>query len=317
MFRRASALVTGALAGVVLVFALAGAALADAPADSATPTPAPTSTPTAPPGLVRGPAPSAVTGIRFEAGSLPDAVSVSWTGDTTARSYTVRVQNPRGAAERTYDTGSALVRLTGVQPRSVIRVGIVAHGDGGDSPPATADWTQPAAVPAVAAAAIAPTAAGLRVTWTPAPGAPSGLRYLVRVQGADGTILVRTVSGRTVGFAGIARDTIYSASVITESPDGRRSIAVDVDGVLVPARSAAQPPLGPPGAPAGPPVAQPSRGGTAPVAPAVQALPTARAPTTSAALIATPAAALGCAVAALVLGGTAIIALLRRRPRRY
>jgi hypothetical protein len=303
-----------ALVAVVLLGPCAGAAVADSPRGSASPTPTPDGTP--PVQLVPVAPPPAVTGLRFAAGDAGDEVTVLWTGSSAARNYTVQVQGPDSTERRTFETAESSLGLTRVPPGATIRVGIVAHGPGGDSTSADATWTRPAAVPPVASAVLTPTRTGLRVTWVPSSDAPRGSRYVVRIRGADGTVLARTVRGSAVGFAGVRRDTLYSASLVTEAPDGRHSSPFDVSAVLVPALGAAPPGGGPaaPPAPGSAPQAA-TRGGTAPVVPAVDPLATPSPVAASATLISSPAMALACAVAALLLGGSAIAVLLRRRPR--
>ncbi|MDQ1512726.1 MAG: hypothetical protein QOC59_568 [Microbacteriaceae bacterium] len=306
----ARAAAVGVLATILLLGPLAGAALADPPGGTDSPTPTPTATPSQQIDPV--PAPPAVTGIRFTPGT--DRVTVSWTGSADARSYTVQVESPT-AQRGTFDTRSLSLDLPLVPAGSALRVRIVAHGVAADSAAATGSWTRPSTVPRVASAVLTATRIGLRVTWVPAGGTPSGSRYLVRVRGADGTVLARTVAGSAVAFAGVRRDTLYSASVTTEAPGGRRSAAYDLSAVMVRGSVAAQPggsPLSSSGGAAG----EPTRGATAPIVPAVEPRATSTAAAASAPLISSPVVALACAVAAVLLGGSAIIVLLRRRPRR-
>ena len=305
----ARAAAVGALAAALLLGPLAGAAAADPPGGTDSPTPTPTAA--SPAQVAPVTAPPAVTRIRFSPGA--DRVTVSWTGSLAAQRYTVQV---RGADAGTFDTQSPRLELPQVPPGASLRVRIVAHGVGSDSPAATGSWTRPAAVPRVASAALTPTATGLRVTWVAAAGTPAGSRYLVRVQGADGTVLVRAVAGSAVGFAGIRRDTLYSGSITTEAPDGRRSPAYYVSAVMVPdqvAPPAADSPVPPPSGRAS---GEPTRGATAPVVPAVEPGATPSTVAASAPLISSPAVAFACALAAVLLGAGAITVLLRRRPRR-
>lgn len=312
MSGHARAVTVGLVAAILLLGPLAGAAVADPPDGTDPPTPSPTAT--VPQPIAPVVAPPAVTGIRFAPSAGTERLTVSWTGSAAARDYAVQARASGSGGTQTYRTTTPSLDLPQPPAGSSLKVRIIAHGPGGDSPAASGSWSRPAAVPPVTSAALTATPAGLRVTWRPAQGTPVGSRYLVHVRSGDGAVLARTVAGSSVGFAGVPRDTLYSASITTEAPDGRRSTAYDVSAVLVPREEArADPPLA---TSSGDRAGEPTRGATAPVVPAVEPRATVAPAAASAPLISSPAVALACALAAVLLGGSAIAVLLRRRPQR-
>lgn len=295
-----AAVVTGGLLG--------GPALADVPTPSPSPTdtgpsllqPAPTETPTP------TPSPAEAVANLHAAVDTTGALVVTWRAGAGDISYTVTATAP-GAVRQAETTGISAA-FSDLPAGATVRIRVVAHGPGGDSPPVGITGAIPASVPGVTGARMIAGATGMLVSWRPPASAPSGTRYLVELRGADGAVRSRLVAGTRVTVTGLTSGLVYTGSVTTVTDTGR-SRPVSLGGVVW------TPPAAPdPGAIVAP-QAGASAAATASAVPHTASPALADAPTRRT-LVSSPIAAAGLAGLAVVLGGSAIGLLLRRpRPR--